>query len=773
MKETDSPQPFVPAADEYLAHVAPGPGGEYRVHALGEHLDSVADLAARSAAIFGASEWARLAGRWHDLGKYQPAFQSYIRRTSRDDPDARVEEAASGRVDHSTVGALHAVRHLGTSGARGPAVGRLLAYAIAGHHSGLPDWYEADGGLRALEYRLRDRIPNYEATVAAPGASAHIAGAVPPGGPPARCATALWLRMLFSALVDADFLDTEGFMDPAKARGRAGWRSLPDLADTFETFMSAKAHPDTKVNRVRAEILGWCREAAEWEPGLFSLTVPTGGGKTLSSMAFALAHALRHGKRRVVYVIPYTSILEQTADVFRHAFAEREPWTALLEHHSNLDDEAREAGRSRLASENWDAPVVVTTSVQFFESLFAARTSRVRKLHNLSGAVVVLDEVQLLPVDFLYPALDAIQMLADHFGASVLLMSATQPAWAPPPGSAEHAPGLVGMREIVPDPQELHRQLRRVEIQTPPDLLEPRTWEEVAEELLRHHRVLCIVNRRADARVLFDLLVKEDPETVHLSALMCGAHRSAAIAGIRARLLAGRGTRVVSTQLVEAGVDVDFPVVFRAMAGLDSIAQAAGRCNREGRLPSGEVHVFVPPTAPPPGILRQAENTCRTLLAEGIEDLLSPTAFRRFFRQLYWLRGENLDRYGIRDLLDHGAKRADLTYAFRTASDRFRIVRDEQQLPVVVRWSGHPKIDRVEQALSSFERGAPDRWAFRALQRSIVTVPRWNLNPLVASGAVRQIHDRLYLQEDTTLYDERLGLRLEPTDIRDPEELMP
>jgi CRISPR-associated endonuclease/helicase Cas3 len=396
----------------------------------------------------------------------------------------------------------------------------------------------------------------------------------------------------------------------------------------------------------------------------------------------------------------------------------------------------------------------------------------VRKLHNVADSVVVLDEVQLLPADFLHPVLDALRAVPEHFGTTVLLMSATQPAWGRLPDSVGSSSRLTSIREIVPDPEALHGQLRRVEVRIPQDLTGFKTWAELANELMGHPSVLCVVNRRRDARVLFELLAAVDPDAVHLSALMCGAHRSAVIADVRKRLRLGRAVRVVSTQLVEAGVDLDFPVVFRALAGLDSIAQAAGRCNREGTLRSGQVQVFVAPTTPPPGILRKAESATRTLLAEGLDDVLSPEAFRRFFAHLFWLHGENLDKHRIRELLDHSGKRLDLGYAFRTASDRFRIIADDQNIPVVVRWRAHPQSGRVEQAIAAFAGGTPDRWAFRALQRSVVTLPRWDLAPLLDTGAVRQIHNRLFVQVDTTLYDDRLGLRLEPSATRNPEEFM-
>lgn len=760
-----------PATDEHLAHVQRTGDGRFRLHPLGEHLRSVARMSADFAQPFRGGDWARLAGLWHDLGKFQPAFQRYIRQGSGYDPEAHLEGGGSGRVDHSSVGAVHAVSHLAGEGPAGTAAGRLIAYVIAGHHAGLPDWHQVHGGAASLQVRLEERAALYENTRDVTAAAPYLAGGMPSGGPPSLQSASLWVRFLFSALVDADFLDTEAFMDPARSGLRAGWKNLSQIASSFDRFMKDKVRHDTEVNRIRAEILGWCREAANWEPGLFSLTVPTGGGKTLSSMAFALRHALEHGKRRIVYVIPYTSIIEQTAEVFRDALGETEPWTVLLEHHSSLEAD-RETPRSRVAAENWDAPIIVTTSVQFFESLFAARTSRARKLHNLADSVVVLDETQLVEADLLHPIIDATQFLADEFGVTVLLMTATRPTWAGSSGNDSETPSLEGVREIVPDPQSLHERLRRVEIHVPPSLTAVQKWDDIAERMLAEPSALCIVNRRQDARDLFRLVQRRDPAAVHLSALMCGAHRSEVIRDIKERLRRQDGVRVVSTQLVEAGVDVDFPVVYRALAGLDSIAQAAGRCNREGRQDRGDVHVFVPETSPPPGILRQAADVARTLFSGRDIDPLAPDSFDRFFRQLYWLRGDRLDKHGIRKLLNHDGSDRALAYAFRTAASRFRLIPDRDRVSVVVLWPPPDGDPEVTAAVRSIQHAGPNREAFRCLQRAVVGISRYHLGPLLEIGAVEELHDRLYVQRDSSLYDPVLGLTVEPEGTRDPEHLM-
>jgi len=358
--------------------------------------------------------------------------------------------------------------------------------------------------------------------------------------------------------------------------------------------MSASADK-TPVNALRHEILTACRAAAKLEPGHFSLTVPTGGGKTLSSLAFALEHAVKHNLRRVIYVIPYTSIIEQNADVFKETVGDDQ----VIEHHSNLDEDDS-TSKARLSAENWDAPIIVTTSVQFFESFFAAKPSRCRKLHNIIGSVVVLDEAQLVPVEYLAPILQTMDLLNRRYRISFVISTATQPAFE----SREGFKGLPmnSVREIISDIPRLYANLKRVEVEIPQNWVKTTRWEELATELLKEEQVLCVVSDRKSCRNLHKLM---PIGTYHLSALMCGQHRSKIITEIKQKLKEGAPVRVISTQLVEAGVDIDFPVVYRALAGLDSIAQAAGRCNREGKLTEkGRVVVFVPPKKSPPGILR-------------------------------------------------------------------------------------------------------------------------------------------------------------------------
>jgi len=722
---------------DYLAHVRRNDDGSFEIHHLEDHLRAVRDLAGEFASSFGHSDWGRLAGLWHDLGKYSSAFQSYIAHGSGFDPEAHVE-GGKGRVNHSSAGALHAVGQLGGKG-------RLLAYLIAGHHAGLPDWHSDEHPLSSLSQRLEDEQHLRAITdVTIPPdvlRPAMIPATKPLGG---SDGLALWLRMLFSCLADGDFLDTEKFMDGEKGRSRGSFSSIGDLLNKLDIHMvqlMAEAKP-TRVNHVRAEVLGLCRARASDPPGIYSLTVPTGGGKTLSSLVFALKHAVQHKKQRIIYVIPYTSIIEQTAGIFRDIFGSN-----IIEHHSNLDPE-KETAKSRLATENWDAPVIVTTNVQFLESLFAARTSSCRKLHNIVNSVVVLDEAQLLNPEFLQPIMDIINLLARYYGVTFVLSTATQPALNSREGFGWTFRGLDGVREIMTDPDALYRDLNRVTVEMPTDFHACRGWEEIQNELIAHESVLAVVNTRHDCRELYRLM----PEgTIHLSAAMCGEHRSQVIAGIRERLEKRVLTRVVSTQLVEAGVDIDFPVVYRALSGLDSIAQAAGRCNREGKLDRGKVVVFVPPKSSPPGMLRRAEQTTVSLLSGSMSDPMARELFARYFEHFY-VKADSLDKHGINDLLTRDAR--ELKIQFRTAADRFKLIDDAESQSILV-WYGES-----QALLGKLKKDGPERWLMRKLQRYSVNMPRRVVDRLVETGEVDEISPGIFAQAVNTLYDDKVGVTI-------------
>lgn len=713
---------------------------------LETHLRQVADLAAGFASPFGASEWARLAGLWHDLGKFRPEFQARLRGSGES-------------VEHAGAGAVLAFD-------QDRASGLPLAFAIAGHHAGLADLRTSpEGGTRPLVERLANnkKALNEIRSIIPPGLAA-----LKPPPLPAHLrdfrGLEMWTRFLFSCLVDADYLATEGFYSPgARAAARQGLEPIPVLRARLDTHLDRFAsnipedRRDSEVNRRRAEVLAACREAAASPPGLFSLTVPTGGGKTLSSMAFALAHAERHGLQRVVVAIPFTSIIEQNAAVYRGALGTAN----VIEHHSALDPLAaekidREAEiRRRLATENWDAPVIVTTNVQLFESLFAASPSRCRKLHNLAGSVILLDEAQNLPVEFLLPVLDALRELTTRYGCTVVLMTATQPAL----GKRDSLPqGLEGICEIVPAPDDLARSLSRVRVTWPRPDDSPIPYAELAQRLSAHERVLAIVHRRRDARLLAELLPAEN--RFHLSALMCPAHRSVVLAKIYALLKSDAPCRLVATQLIEAGVDVDFPVVYRCLGGLDSLAQAAGRCNREGRLHGkGEVVFFRAETSPPPGLPQRGLEIVEELLAqEGALDLDVPAVYERYFQQLYFL--SNPDPKGIQPLRG--------TLSFASIARAFHLI-DTPNVPIIVPWG------EVGERLADLRRHGPDRMRLRALQPFVVNLLPWDVSKLRNAGALEEIVEGVLSLPEIfrDLYSDDFGLLLaEDPPQPAPERLM-
>lgn len=729
----------------FYAHSRKGEQKE-RWQRLDVHLRNVAERTYSFAAEFNSGQWGYIAGLWHDLGKYSQSFQNMLSTSNVSDLNA---QKGFGKVNHSTAGALHAIEKFGLTG-------RIIAYLIAGHHAGLPDWAADETGNSALSIRMKNRefLEDIHQAAMSQGLLDHE---YPKERPRKNTDPALWIRMLFSCLVDADFLDTEEFMDPEKASMRGTYPGLNELRDAFTSFMDMKFKDvrETHVNRIRSEVLERCREAAKGTSGIYSLTVPTGGGKTLSSMAFALEHAIVNGKKRIIYVIPYTSIIEQNADQFREIFDR-----SVIEHHSNLDteDETEEATRIRLACENWDAPIIVTTSVQFFESLFASRSGRCRKLHNIVNSVVVLDEAQLLPPEYLNPILFILDELRKNYDVTLLLTTATQPALSPQPSFG--FPGLPGVKEIIPDPLSLHAKLKRVDIKLAASFSEAMNWDSLAEELCTYPSVLCIVNRRDDCRLLWKLM----PEgTFHLSALMCGAHRSQIIAEIKERLNAGIPTRVISTQLIEAGVDVDFPIVYRALCGLDSIAQAAGRCNREGLMGRGQVMIFRPPSEPPPGYLRQSAGIGRRLLEAECEDPTSPECLKRFFEELYWLQGDRLDAQGVmRDL----SPDREFRFSFRTAARKFKIIDDSLQESVIVSYG------EGELLIRELEKKEPDRHLLRKLQRYVVNLPRYLHERLLKDGAIRQLYPGIYIQGHSAMYDENLGFCPDKSNIYDPDDLI-
>lgn len=695
---------------------------------LAEHLRNVAAMAGEKASVFGGSGLAEIAGLLHDLGKYSDDFQ---RRIAGD----------AVRVDHATRGAMVAVERFGP-------IGMLLAYGIAGHHAGL-----ANGSAGGERTALHDRLKGLGLP---PLKDDWLREIVLPARPPSLVLKphterrmfqfAFLARMLFSCLVDADYLDTEAFYDRVALPGQPNdrstsraleARSLEALRERLDMYLSGFV-ADSDVNRVRADILVHTRQAAQHAPGLFSLTVPTGGGKTLASLAFALDHAIQHGLRRVIFVIPFTSIVEQNAAVFRAALGDLGE-AAVLEHHSafvaaqlpRADAERYQAREKlRLAMENWDAPIIVTTAVQFFESLFAARPSQCRKLHNIAGSVVILDEAQTLPLKLLRPAVAAIDELARNYRSSIVLCTATQPAL--------NAPDFRGgfdkdqVRELAPNPPELFRKLDRVRVRHVGTLDD----DQLAAQLRDLDQVLCIVNNRRHARALYQMLA-DLPGVRHLTTLMCARHRSQVLAEVRIRLKAGEPCRLVSTSLIEAGVDISLPTVYRAEAGLDSVAQAAGRCNRNGEqlAEHSEVRVFATANgdwAPPPE-LRQFAQAAQQIMRQPQfrDDPLSPPAIEAYFRLLHWQKGDKeLDAANLLGLC--AESRVD-SLPLETLAAKFRMI-ETVQMPVIV-----PFDDDARRDIESLRYAEKSGGLARKLQPYLVQLPRNGFDALRKSGAVQPI----------------------------------
>lgn len=699
---------------------------------LSEHLISVGTLAEQFANPFGGGTLAHVAGLLHDLGKYTDKFQARL-------------SGSYERVDHSTWGARVACEHYGS-------LGKLLAYGIAGHHAGLANGRDSIN-KRALNDRLKADLPEllsaWKQEIDLPPAE----DMVPPVGfrpheGRAQFQLAFLARMIFSCLVDADFLDTELFYK--RISGEKNLRSgpTPDLEILRENLNQhlKKFSTDTDVNKLRAKILEEVRKNAACAPGLFSLTVPTGGGKTLASLAFALDHAIQYGLKRVIYVIPFTSIVEQTAAVFRGALGEL-GGTVVLEHHSAFIDDSKEAPESKqklkLAMENWDVPIVVTTAVQFFESLFADRPSKCRKLHNISGSVVILDEAQVLPLKLLRPCVAALDELARNYQSSIVLCTATQPALRAP----DFVAGFEDVRELAPEPVQLFQALERVQISH----LGLLNDDALVERISSQKQVLCIVNNRRHARALYEA-ISESSGACHLTTLMCAKHRSQALARVKQRLLSGEPCCLIATSLIEAGVDVDFPMVFRAESGLDSIAQAAGRCNREGKrsVEASEVLVFVPDNEQwksPPELVQFAQ-AAREIWRHHSDGPLSLDAINHYFKLLYWQKGsKELDAYDLLAQFEEGGLDG---LPFETVAAKFRMI-ESTQYPIII-----PFDDEAKRILARMEVAEHVGGLARQLQPYIVQLPRNGYDALYRAGAILPVVEDKFGEQFMVLVNESL-----------------
>ena len=721
---------------KYISHVRKSDEGEgYVFQSNEEHSNGVAKLAEQFASEFGMGSWGRILGSLHDKGKERKVFQEYIMNNS----GFRPELAISGEHKHAFVGGLIAKSIYGNGSES------LLCNQIMSHHSGLHDYCHIEETLKkdipsdvnsCVERIQLNRPPFSFSTITghkgmAPDAN-HLS------------------RMLFSCLVDADYLDTELFMDKESARKRFNNIKLESLLPLLETYIAnlQKGSAKSEVNTVRRQVQERCVSMSDMAKGFYSLTVPTGGGKTLSSLMWALRHAVHNGMKRIIIAIPYTSIIVQTASILKPIFGEE----AVLEHHSNFDPQSIKdkemQHKAKLATENWDYPIVVTTNVQLFESMFSNKPSDCRKLHNIVNSVIILDEVQTLPTDFLQPIVDALKSYQRMFGVSVLFTTASQPVLSGliegcNPKAAFH--GIENITEIIPKEYALHNRLRRVCLEIDNS---GSTYDEITERLSRHNRVLCIVNTRNDAREIFERLPKEGM-TIHLSRMMCPRHVSKAIQEIKQALSDNSETviRVVATQLIEAGVDIDFPVVYRQEAGLDSILQAAGRCNREGKLDTATTYVFsLSVEHKLYGSIIDANNARLNMI--NVNDWFAPETMTEYFRQLY-CRKETFDKKDIKTLLYKPTE-----MCFAEAAKEFRLIEE----------TGKTVYINMDDSLELIERLKSDGITYslmKQLSQFSVNIHEQDFLKLLSYGAIEEVIEGIYVVNDMAQYDEHIGLRLD------------
>ncbi|MBZ0214546.1 MAG: CRISPR-associated helicase Cas3', partial [Nitrospirae bacterium] len=697
--------------------------GKAEWHSLAKHSQDVACLASAFADLFGARECAWLLGLVHDSGKADPRFQRYL--------EAAHQGVSAPKCNHAFAGAVAGYSALG------PA-----ALAVAGHHAGLAD--KSEWASLIKPNADLDTVEHAKAFLSTFHAEPWPRVDWPDWAVNDDLACEMLIRMVFSCLVDADRLDTEAHFDRQSAKVRGSYQQPEWYLQRLDSHLRKFDGHTGLVNELRREILNACRNAASKPPGVFSLTVPTGGGKTLSGLAFALEHAVRHGKRRVVVAIPYTSIIDQTGTVLGGIFGSEN----LLEHHSAVqedDDETFGPGavRRRLAAENWDCPLVLTTTVQLFESLLSNKPGKCRKLHNLADSVLIVDEVQALPEKCLKSIVDALYELSIHYGVTVVLSTATPPNYETVDSRLQR-----DSTEIVPDYPRHFQLLKRVRFEYPQ---EDWTLERLRGELEAHNQALVVLNTRKDAIRVVQAAHGLDG-LAHLSTLLCGHHRKKVLAEVRGRLKDRKPVRLISTQVVEAGVDVDFPKVYRVLGPLDRIVQVAGRCNREGRLDElGTCTVFQLEGAKTPrGPYATGTALTGPLLEEFGQAITEPDATARYTAELYRQTetGDEVQQWRRK-------------LAFRTVAENFKMIKQET-VPVIV--ESYDQAD-VKGAIGSWE-ARPGGW-FRRIAGYTVNVYQHEVERLRQSGAVRKHESGAWVYSGP--YDRLLGLA---TDVTDPADLV-
>jgi len=707
---------------KYLAHIS---DDGKREQSIKSHLEETALLAKGFAGEFGCGDWGYFCGMLHDVGKYSAKFQGRIRGSGE-------------AVDHATAGAQLCCK-LGKENGGFYAV---PAYCIAGHHAGLPDTgTSADTGERGtFAGRMKKKIEDYGAyqeEISIPMLRPPVIKTVGKKDP--TFAMSFFIRMLYSCLVDADYLNTEDFMQDGET-GRMGGESIPLLLEKLNRCIAGwlvNEEQDT-INGRRTEILKSCIENGKKEKGLFRLTVPTGGGKTVASLAFALNHAVEHGMKRIIYVIPYTSIIEQNAKVFSDILGEEN----VLEHHSGIDYESTdELRKKQLAAENWDLPVVVTTNVQFFESLFSNKSSKCRKLHNIANSVVIFDEAQMLPNDYLKPCIAAMEELVRNYGSSIVLCTATQPSLQP--FFSEDMHGL----ELCPRLEEQFQFFRRASFRN----LGKITEEALLERLAAEKQALCILNTKNNVQKLYEKIKGEG--VYHLSTFMYPQHRQRRLADIRERLRTGKKCIVIATSLVEAGVDLDFQNVYRELAGIDSMIQAAGRCNREGNRDAETSFAYyfqLEEVRRIPGQEQQIETAKQVI--RGHEDISSLEAVQEYFARLYRFKGSALDKKNVLEEFQKGR------FAFATVAKEFKLIEQNTRTILI------PVEERAKEIAEELRLKGASRKLIREAGKYCVNVYDNLFQKMYSAGMIAEVSEELrgefFVLRDCSDYSDETGLRV-------------
>ena len=701
----------------YLAHISKDQKREQTVLA---HSKNVANLAAEFAKSFQAESWGYCCGLLHDIGKYTPEFQERLR--------------GGASVDHSTAAAKELDEKKGMHA--------MAAYCVAGHHAGLPDGGTSadDKNSASLKGRLKKKVPDYQAykkEIEIPPLQQPNINGIGMGG----YSVSFFIRMIYSCLVDADFLDTEDFMTNGETQREPEKISRVHLEMLMKYIGGWLNNSDRQtVNGRRSEILRHCLKMGQEKTGVYSLTVPTGGGKTVSSLAFALQHACSYGKERIIYVIPYTSIIEQNAAVFRRILGDE----AVLECHSNVHyDDNDEFKPMQLAAENFDKPVVVTTNVQFFESLFSNKSSKCRKVHNLANSVIIFDEAQMLPNPYLRPCVSAMAELAVNYNSTIVLCTATQPSLQ------KFFPNNVNIREICPDVQEQFSFFQRTKVSNLGKIDE----QELMQRLEQEKSVLCILNNRKRVQKIYSQLRGAD--VFHLSTYMYPEHRKRKLEEIRDRLRSGERCVVIATSLVEAGVDLDFQQVYRELAGVDSVVQAAGRCNREGKRSLEESRTYVfqfKETMPLSAEQRQPIEVAK-MVSEQFEDISSLESIKSYFTQLHYIKGDGLDQKRIIESFEKGVRTGN--YPFASVAKEFRLIEENTKQIFI----GKEESSReVEERLRLGERTRP---LLRKISRYSIQVYEGDFEKLRSAGYLEELDTEIALLRNHEKYMDDMGMEMD------------